>query len=67
MLDEQEIEPLVIPVWPDAGRALGFRSRSATYGAIARGVIPVVRLGHRMMVDKRAIERLIDGDRGEAA
>ena len=62
MRDETEIEPLVVPVWPEAGKALGFRTRSATYGAISRGVIPVVRLGRRMMVAKKTLDRMTGGE-----
>ncbi len=39
-----------VPWWPDAGRALGFRSRSATYRAIERGEIPVIRFGQKRIV-----------------
>lgn len=46
----------VVPAWsddpdePSAGRALGYRSRSATYAAIGRGAIPVLRLSARRIV-----------------
>jgi hypothetical protein len=47
------IERLVVKLWPDAGRALGL-GRSATYGAVARGEIPVLRFGRRIVVPKQA-------------
>jgi excisionase family DNA binding protein len=57
---EPSIEPLVVKVWPDAGRALGL-GRSATYDAVARGEIPVLRFGRRMVVSKKALARIVDG------
>jgi hypothetical protein len=39
-----------IPLWPDAGRALGLQ-RSAAYAAAARGEIPgLIRIGRRYRV-----------------
>ena len=39
-----------IPLWPDAGHALGMQ-RSATYAAAARGEIPgLLRIGGRYRV-----------------
>jgi hypothetical protein len=57
-----EIEPLLLPVWPDAGKMLGFRTRSATYDAVSKGQIPVVRFGRRMMVAKKTLERIAAGE-----
>jgi len=48
MKDATKIEPLTLPVWPDAGRLLGL-GRNATYDAIARGEIPVIRFGRRIV------------------
>lgn len=49
--------------WPTAGKALGFRSRSATYRAIERGEIPVIRFGERRIVVPTAeLLRLIGVD-----
>jgi len=62
MKDATKIEPLTLPVWPDAGRLLGL-GRNATYDAIARGEIPVIRFGRRIVVSRRALERLVDPDR----
>lgn len=63
-IDGRDIQPLTIPVWPDAGRLLGL-GRNATYGAISRGEIPVIRLGRRIVVSRRALERLIDPGAGQ--
>jgi excisionase family DNA binding protein len=60
-MDKMEIEPLTMPVWPDAGRMLGL-GRNATYEAISRGEIPVIRFGRRIVVPKKALERLLNGE-----
>ena len=57
-------DQLTMPVWPDAARALGL-GRNATYEAIARGDIPSVRIGKRILVPVKALERLLAG--GKAA
>jgi excisionase family DNA binding protein len=52
-------EPLVIPLWPDAGQALGL-SRGATYEAARRGQIPTVRFGKLIKVPTAALRRLLE-------
>jgi hypothetical protein len=42
------ITPATIPLWPDTGKLLGI-SRGATYLAAARGDIPTVRIGGRIL------------------
>jgi len=59
MEDEPKIERMTVPVWPDAGKALGL-GRNATYDAVARGEIPVLRFGRRIVVPIKALERLIN-------
>ena len=60
---EDEIEELLLPIWPDAGKALGYRTRSASYDAVARGDIYVVQLGKRLKrVPKRWLDRKTSGD-----
>ncbi len=44
-----------------AGRILGI-SRGAAYAACRRGEIPVLRLGHRLLVPKPALARMLRGD-----
>jgi excisionase family DNA binding protein len=66
MNDEKPIERLTVPVWPDAGQALGL-GRNATYDAVARGEIPVLRFGRRIVVPKRALERMVNGEKADAA
>jgi len=57
-----DIEPLLVPVWPDAGKALGYRTRSAAYRGVRRGHIPVVRRGRLVLVSRRVIERIGNGE-----
>lgn len=45
---------------PEAGRILGL-SRNAAYDAAARGEIPTIRIGKRLLVPKAALERLLNG------
>ena len=59
MADEKPIERMTVPVWPDAGQMLGL-GRNATYDAVARGEIPVLRFGRRIVVPRKALERLVD-------
>src|SRR5689334_12172304 len=39
--------------------------RNSAYEAVRRGELPVVRIGRRLLVPRRALERLLDGDRGD--
>jgi excisionase family DNA binding protein len=61
MSENLEIECGTVRVWPEAGRRLGL-GRNATYEAIARGEIPVIRFGRRIVVPKKALERLLNGE-----
>jgi hypothetical protein len=58
----KEIEPQLLPLWPDVGMTLGFRSRSATYAAAAKGHIKVIRFGKAQRVPKQWLERAIAGE-----
>jgi hypothetical protein len=62
----QQITPQLVPLWPDAGQTLGFRSRSATYAAADKGLIKVVRLGKLKRVPRAWLDRKVTGE-GEAA
>ena len=44
----------------EAGRVLGI-VRSAAYEAVHRGDIPVIRLGRRIVVPIKALERKLEG------
>jgi hypothetical protein len=59
-----EIEP-VVPIWPDAGKALGYRSKSAAYDAARKGIIPVIRLGPKLQrVSRRWLAAKTAGELG---
>ncbi len=45
----------------EAARCLGV-GRNSLYEAIARGEIPVIRVGKRLLVPKVALDRLLSGD-----
>ena len=46
---------------PEAGLALGIKSKQAAYAAARRGEIPVIRIGKLLRVPKAALERLLGG------
>ncbi|MCA1844004.1 MAG: helix-turn-helix domain-containing protein [Actinobacteria bacterium] len=45
----------------EAAVALGI-SRAHAYDLVARGELPSLRLGRRIVVPRRGLERLLDGD-----
>ena len=55
----ENVEPLVMPLWPDAGQALGL-SRNATYDAARRGEIPTIRFGKLIKVPTAALRRMLE-------
>jgi len=59
-LPRAEGERLVLTV-AEAGELLGI-SRAFAYELVARGELPVIRLGRRRLVPKRALLALIDVD-----
>ena len=52
-------QPLVLPLWPDTGKALGL-SRNATYDAAKRGEIPTIRFGKLIKVPTAALHRMLE-------
>lgn len=52
-----------MPVWPDTGRALNL-SKASTYEAVARGEIPSIRIGRRLLVPTAALRRMLGLDQG---
>ena len=48
-----------VPIWPDAGRALGFNSKSGAYRAAKTGHIPTVQLSARHWVVPTAALRTL--------
>jgi hypothetical protein len=57
---------LVMPLWPDAGRALGL-SRNATYDAARRGEIKTLRFGKLLKVPTVWLLETCGHKRGEAS
>jgi excisionase family DNA binding protein len=54
-------ERLVLSV-PEAAGMLGI-SRRLAYELVARGELPALRLGGRIVILRRPLERLLDGER----
>lgn len=50
-----------MPLWPDTGQALGL-SRASAYDAAARGEIPTIRIGRRILVPTAALRRMLAMD-----
>ncbi len=48
---------------PRAARLLGI-SRVSAYKAVERGELPAIRLGRRVLVLRRALDRLLEGQLG---
>ncbi len=59
--DDLRHGPPVRPLWPDIGQALNL-GRSATYAAAARGEIPCVRIGGRVLGMVPALLRMLGDD-----
>lgn len=60
MIPDPEQQP-TMALWPDVGKVLGL-GRSATYDAAARGEIPVIRFGQRMVVPTAALRKMLAFD-----
>lgn len=50
-----------LPIWPDAGKALGYNSKSAAYRSAKAGHIPTVQLSERHWVVPTAALRTLLG------
>ena len=61
---EQDIKPALVPLWPQAGKRLGFRSRSATYAAADKGFIVTVRVGKLKKVPVTWLDAKVAGELG---
>ncbi len=48
-------------LWPTTGHLLGL-SRQSTYDAAARGDIPTIRIGRRLLVPTAALRRMLQLD-----
>ena len=57
-----DVEPLVMPLWPDTGQALGL-GKNSTYAAAKAGDIPTVRFGRLKKVPMWFYRQLRDGQK----
>ena len=57
-MESNDSQRLVVSV-KEVKELLGL-SRNAVYQAIARGEIPVVKVGRRLLVPKKALERFLE-------
>lgn len=60
MIDEKPKTGRLTMSVPEAGDLLGI-GRNQAYEAARRGDIPVIRIGKRLLVPVRALERMLDG------
>ncbi|MGO9559861.1 MAG: helix-turn-helix domain-containing protein [Acidimicrobiales bacterium] len=58
-------EPLVLDI-PSAARLLGI-SRALAYELAARGELPVLRLGRRLVVPRKALYEFVEGVNRDSA
>jgi excisionase family DNA binding protein len=58
-LGGEDVEPLVMRLWPEAGQALGL-SRNATYDAARRGEIPTIKFGKLIKVPTAALRKMLE-------
>ena len=56
----EKTEPVTMSV-PEAGRRLGI-GRNSAYDAAARGQIPTIKIGRRILVPRVAFERMLNGE-----
>ncbi len=57
----QKQQSETIRVWPDAANRLGI-GKNAAYAAAARGELPVIRIGSRVLVIRSAFEKMLRGE-----
>ncbi len=50
------VEQVLLPIWPDAGRALGGLGRTSIYKLIQSGELKTVTIGRRRFVPVSAIK-----------
>lgn len=65
VIEQEKIEPLTVTV-EQAAELLGI-SRWSAYEAAKRGELPIVRIGKRILIPRRRLEKLLAGDDGQAA
>lgn len=63
---ENEAECLTIRLWPDAACLLGV-GRNSIYEAAARGELPVIKRGKRLLVSRKALVDMVNEAKPRAA
>jgi excisionase family DNA binding protein len=54
-----EMNPVLLPVYPDAGKALGGLGRTKVYELISSGELRTVKIGRRRFVPATAVEEYV--------
>ena len=65
VITDEQITPQVYTV-AETQRILNL-GRSSLYEAIARGGIPTIRIGKRLLIPRKALERMLERANGEEA
>ena len=53
------MEPVLIPIWPDAGRALGL-GRTKMFELVADGEIETIAIGRRRLIPVEAVHEFVE-------
>lgn len=53
------MNPVLLPVYPDAGKALGGLGRTKVYELITSGELRTVKIGRRRFVPAAAVEEYV--------
>jgi excisionase family DNA binding protein len=53
------MEPVLLPVYPDVGQALGGLGRTKVYELITSGQLRTVKIGRRRFVPASAVEEYV--------
>ncbi len=53
------MNPVLLPVYPDAGKALGGLGRTKVYELITTGELRTVKIGRRRFVPASAVEEYV--------
>jgi excisionase family DNA binding protein len=53
------MQPVLLPVYPDTGKALGGLGRTKVYELITSGELRTVRIGRRRFVPAAAVEEYV--------
>jgi len=53
------MNPVLLPVYPDAGRAIGGLGRTKVYELIKSGELRTVKIGRRRFVPTTAVEEYV--------